>query len=167
MTDRVLSTRSRRAAYAQETEEVFIVLVTLTNSNWEDDVRISTDPSQLLPIAQIRGTISNGKEYVFCPFDISLPGENDEGSGVARISIDAIDRRIIQLIRSASRNIGITIQVVLESAPNAPQLTVTNFRLDKIEYDAMSVSAEISSGFLDNEPFPYQRFVKSKYPGMF
>lgn len=167
MTQRNITPEGRQAIYAQETKEAFIVLLTISHESWPDDVRVSSDPTQLLPEAAVRGTISNGDEYVFAPFAVNLPAQDDSGVARANITVENVSRMLMQKIRQATSAVSITIQVVTSSHPDNIQVTVTDFKLERVTYDAFTITGEISVEYFDLEPFPAQRFVPSKYPAVF
>lgn len=167
MTGRQLSNAAKHAAYQERSKDAWIILLTISSEGWTDDVRIASDPMQLLPVAGVRGVVSRGLEFIFAPFAFELPGENEGGTGAARISIDAVDRRMIQIIRSATKAIRIKAEVVISSRVNAPQTSINGFRLDNADYDRQNVTIAISMGYYDQEPFPYGRFVPSKFRSMF
>lgn len=167
MTQRELSNNAKQAAFAQETHEAFIVLLTVSHDSWTDDVRVSSDPTQVLPVAGVRGTISNGDEYVFAPFNVNLPAQDDSGVARASISVENVSRVLMQKIREATSAVSITIQIVLASDPDTVEVSVQDFRLERVSYDAFNITGEISVEYFDLEPFPAQRFVPSKFPAIF
>lgn len=167
MTGRAISDNGRRAIYGQQTNDAFIVLLTISHDSWTDDVRVSSDPTQILPIAGVRGTVSNGDEYLFAPFSVNLPAQDDSGVARANISVENVSRELMQRIRSSTSAVGITIQVVLASDPDTAEMTASDFRLETVNYDAFTVSGDISVEYFDLEPFPAQRIVPSKWPAVF
>lgn len=164
---RNLSTAAKQAIFAQESPEVFILLVTIDHPNFTQPVRISADPTELLPDAGVRGTISRGEEYLFCPFEINLPVQDDTGIARASISVDNIDRQIVSAVRQADSALSITIEIVLASSPDVPEVSVQDFRLERVTYDSMTVSGDISVEYFELEPFPARRFTPSDFPGIF
>lgn len=169
MTGRNISRATRQAVYAQSTKEAFIALITLSHPSWTEDIRVSSDPTQLLPDANVRGTISNGDEYLFAPFGFTLPAQDDTGISRATISVENVSRTLMEKIRerSSGGEIDIKIQVVLSSDPDVVDVTVTNFKFTSVNYDAFSINGEISVEYFDNEPFPYQRITPSKYRAVY
>lgn len=169
MTDsgRPLSNTAKAAIYAQNTDECFITLVTIDHDNFTAPVRVASDPFEVLPDAGVRGVVSRGEEYIFLPFTIELPAQDDTGVARARISVDNISREIVAAVRSATSALSITIEVVLASDVDTPELTVSDFRLDRVTYDALTVSGDISVEYFDLEPFPARRFTPSDFPGLF
>lgn len=164
---RNLSNAARAAVFAQETSEAFLVLLTITHPSFSEDIRVSSDPTQELPEAGGRGTISNGLEYIYCPFSITLPNEDDTGVARAQISVDNVDRRLTQAIRQADSAVGIKIEIVLASAPDNIEMSLDGFQMAQATYDALTVSGELSMEYYDLEPFPAGRFNPSGFPGIF
>lgn len=164
---RELSDNFKKATNAQETTEVYIVLVTISHPSFTEDLRIASDPFEDLPDAGVKGVISRGEEYLFLPFSLNLPAQDDTGVARASITIDNIDRRIVSSIRQATSAVNITIEIVLASDVNTPEITVLDFKLERVTYDALTVSGDISVEYYDTEPFPQGRFTPSKWPGIF
>lgn len=164
---RSVSNTFKQAVFAQQTGEAFVMLVTLSNDNLTDDIRVCSDPFELLPIAGQRGIVSQGLEYIYLPFSIMLPSEDDTGTARARISIDNISREIIQAVRSTSGKVGFNISIILASAPDVVEMTMTDFVLDSVSYDALVIEGDISVEYFDLEPYPSKRFTPSDFPGVF
>lgn len=164
---RPLSNAAKAAIFAQQTDEVFITLVTINHPTFTTPVRIASDPFELLPVAGVRGVISRGEEFIYLPFVIELPAQDDTGVAKARISVDNISREIVAAVRRATSALLITIEIVLASDPDTPEISIEDFRLDRVTYDALTVSGDISVEYFDLEPFPARRFTPSDFPGIF
>lgn len=167
MAGRTLSNAAKAALYAQSTDEAFIILVTINHSTFTDPVRVASDPLELLPVAGVRGVISRGEEFVFLPFNIELPAQDDSGVAKARLSVDNISREIVAAVRTATSALSINIEIVLASDPDTVEVSIEDFRLDRVTYDALTVSGDISVEYFDLEPFPARRFTPSDFPGLF
>lgn len=164
---RNLSNNARRAVFAQQTDVVFIVLLTITQPDLPDVIRIASDPYEILPNAGVRGVVSRGEEYVYLPFDIKLPKADDTGVSKCKISIDNVDRSMVLAVRTATSALRITVEVVLSSDVNNVELSLPDFQMDRAEYDAFTISGDLSLEYYDLEPFPAGRFTPSDFPGMF
>lgn len=167
MAGRTLSNAAKAALYAQSTDEAFIILVTINHSTFTDPVRVASDPLELLPVAGVRGVVSRGEEFVFLPFNIELPAQDDSGVAKARLSVDNISREIVAAVRTATSALSINIEIVLASDPDTVEVSIEDFRLDRVTYDALTVSGDISVEYFDLEPFPARRFTPSDFPGLF
>lgn len=167
MAGRTLSNTAKAALYAQSADECFIILVTIDHPTFAEPVRVASDPLEVLPIAGVRGVVSNGDEYVYLPFSIELPAQDDTGVAKARISVDNISREIVAAVRNATSALSISIAIVLASDPDTLEVSIEDFRLDRVTYDALTVSGDISVEYFDLEPFPARRFTPSDFPGLF
>lgn len=164
---RQLSNAAKAAIFAQSTDRAFIVLITINHSTFTQPIRVASDPKELLPDSGLRGVVSRGMEFVFMPFSINLPAQDDTGVAKASISVDNINREIVAAVRRASSALSITIEIVLDSSPDTLEASMEDFRLERVTYDAMTVSGDISLEYFDLEPFPSRRFTPSDFPGLF
>jgi hypothetical protein len=164
---RNVSGNLKREVFNQQSSEVFIVLVTISHPSFSDDIRIASDSYESLPIAGVRGVVSNGLEYIFMPFNFNLPKQDDTGVAKASISIDNISRSYVAAVRNADSALSISIDVVLSSDVNSPEVSISDFRLERIEYDSMVISGDISVEYFDLEPFPSKKFTPSDFQGLF
>jgi hypothetical protein len=164
-----ISDTFRQSAYAQETDEVFVTLITFYSDELEEPVRICDDPTTLLTELgeDIYGIESNGNEFVFMPYEIWLPRDDKTGTVSARISVQNIDRRIVQIARSVTEPVNVKIQCILASDPDTIEIEFDNFQLSNVKYDVMSVEADLTLNYWGLEPFPSWNFTPSNFPGLF
>lgn len=156
-----------QAAFAPETEEVFIALLTFTSDQLESPLYITSDPMVDLPIAGVRGVISNGQEYVYVPFEIYLPRDDKSGTVSAKLQMENIDRLIVGTLRSITQPVVVQIQIVLSGNVDFVEMNFDNFRLTNIFYDVMKVGGDLTLDYWGLEPFPAGRFTPSGFPGLF
>lgn len=164
---RQVSNTFKTAIYAQQTSEVFIVLLTISHPNFAENIRISSDLTQDLPIAGVKGTISNSLEYIYLPFSIILPQDDDTGVSRASITIENVNNEIIDYIRQADSSLNIDFKIVLSSDPNVEEIIFEDFKLESVNYDANTISGDISIEYFELEPFPSRDFTPSDFPGIF
>lgn len=164
---RQVSNAFKAAVYAQETSEAFIILLTISHPNFTQNIYISSDPSELLPKNGVRGTISNGTEFLYVPFTLNMPQDDDTGVSRASLSIDNVSNQIIEYIREANSALSIKIEIVLASDPDTIEITLDDFKLERVTYDANTISAEISIEYFELEPFPSRDFTPTDFPGMY
>lgn len=148
----------RAAVNAQETGEVFIVLVEIDHADMADPVRLSSDAVD---------TTSNGAVYTAYPFDITLPDDPEEGITRARITIDNIHREQINWIRNLASSPTLTISIVLASDPDTVEAQYGNFELTNVQYDALTITGDLGITSFMGEPYPGDSFLPSKFPGLF
>lgn len=155
------------AVFSQETSDAFIALLTFYIPNQAEPLRVSSDPTVTLPINGVPGTVSNGDEFIFLPFDIKLPQSDESGVTSARLTIENIDRRIVQAVRSAGSDISVKLEIVLSSNLDYVEYSIENFQLTSVSYNALNVQGDISMEYLGLEPWPSARFTPSYFPAMF
>lgn len=164
-----VSLNFKEKTFAQETDDVFIVLITLYSDELEEPIRLCSDPYQKLPELgeNIYGLYSNAETYVFLPFEIWLPRDDKSGTVSAKLSIDNINRTIIETARSVTRPVSVRIQCVLSSNLDFVELEYDNFTLSNVKYDVSRVDGDLTLDYWGLEPFPSGRFTPANFPGLF
>jgi len=159
----------KQAAYAQETDQVVIVLITFSGDELSSPRRLCSDPFQELPEYGdgVYGCVSNGETYVFCPFEIELPRDDKTGTVSAKLRVQNVDRSIVEAVRSVSKPLSVKIQCVLSGDVDAVQLEYDHFKLTSVQYNSLYVEGAVSLDYWGLEPFPSGRFVPSSFPGLF
>lgn len=159
----------KQAAYSQESDEVFVTIVTLSSDELEEPIIICDDPTTALTALgdDIYGIESNGDTAVFMPYDIWLPRDDKSGAVSARLSIENTDRRIVQHARNVTKPINVKIQTVLASDPDTVEIEFDNFQLSNVKYDVMKLDGDLTLNYWGLEPFPSNRFTPSNFPGLF
>lgn len=156
---RSLSAPARRAIYAQQTGEAFLVLLTLTHASFAPPIRVCSDA---------RDVSSVGQTYVAFPFEVGLPPERDEGPFTVQLRIANADRRIVQAVRTASGEpVQVELRVVLASSPDLTEAGPFAFALRDVEYDAEWVTGTLMFEDVLNEPFPAREVDPNTFPGVF
>lgn len=165
----MISENFRRAAFSQETDVAVIVLLTLSTEDLPDDIRVCNVPVQKFPElgVNVYGLVSNNKQYLFLPFDIELPQDDKTGAVSAKLTIDNVNRQIVQYARETKKPINVTVQVVLSNNLDYVEFESTDFKLTNVNYNGFSVSGDLSIDYLGLEPFPCGRFTPSGFPGLF
>lgn len=163
-----LSSTFIAAANAQETGEIFIVLLTITHPATSDVARLSSDPTQRFTEDPLRyGTISRGNIYWFLPFQIVLPDSQESAPPLARLVIDNIDRELVELIRSHGEPGKLLIEIVLASSPDAVERTYPTLEVTNVQYDAHAATFELHYRPLAEEGYPVGSFTPNAFPGHF
>jgi len=159
----------KQAAYAQETDEVFVTLITLDSDELEEPIYICDDPfERRVELGEdIYGIESNGNVFVFMPFDIWLPRDDKTGTVSAKISIQNTDRRIVEVARSVTKPVSVKIQCILASDPDTIEIEFNNFQLSNVKYDVMTVDGDLTLNYWGLEPFPSWCFTPANFPGLF
>ena len=151
----------REAVNSPETSEVFLVLLELSSDEFSsavDRIRLTSDSV---------ATISNGEIYQAFPFELALPEDTPDALPTASLTIDNVDRTIIQEIRGITGPINVRMMIVLASDPDTIEIDIPDFKLKHITYNALTISGTLTIDSFLSEPFPGDRFVPSLFPGIF
>lgn len=151
------STVAKAAAFAPETEEVFLVLL---------DIDYGTPPI-IRVVNNLTDITSNGNVYTAFPFDIVLPDDTDDKDYVARLTIDNVSREITQSLRQISEPPTITISVIRAADPDTIELALPNFTMRNVSWDELSITADLSVESLISEPYPHILFEPVRFPALF
>jgi Domain of unknown function (DUF1833) len=154
---RTLSANALRSAFAQQTDEVWLVLLTIHHPGLADDIRLVNDNS---------GLTSNGEVFVPFAFKLELPAEDPDNPGEARLTVDNIDRTIVTAMRSLSTPPEVTIQVILASDPDMIEAEFAGMVLRDVKWDAQSVSGVLRYEDITTEPVAVQ-MTPQRFPGLF
>ncbi len=155
---RTIGTDMLLALAGQETSEAIILLLTIAHTDLSPSIRVTSDSV---------ATISNGNTFLRYPYSLTLPDDPEKGFSSGKLTIDNVHRDIVIAIRSISTPPTATIQVVLGSDPDTVHVEFSDFKLSNINYDAMTVTADLVLDHFLNEPYPGTRLTPSNFPGLF
>lgn len=155
---RTTSSTLKSAVFAEETSEVFIILLTLNHADLSAPIRVSSDAVD---------TTSRGNTFVAFPFDLQIADEDSTSSPRATLSIDNIDRQVITAIRTISSAPTVLVEVVLSSDPDTVEVSFPDFKLENVSYDAYNVSGDLVIEEFTAEPYPSGVFTPAEFGGMF
>lgn len=155
---RPLTLSALQAVNAQETGEVFAVLLTLAHDSLAQPLRVTSDSVN---------TVSRGDVFVAYPFDLSLPEDSEALTATAHLSIDNVDRMIVAALRGLQDSPAVTVEIVRAAAPDTVEAVFPDFRLSEIQYDAARVTGILTIEDFTAEPYPAGVFAPAGFPGLF
>ena len=155
---RTLSSAVLQSLYAQETDEVYLVLITISHEELADDIRVSSD---------MVDTVSRGDTYVAYPFEIALPSDEEGAPPRTQVVIDNVSKEIADNLRAITSPASFTIEVVRGADPDTVEISWDNFQLRNIKGDVFQISGELNIEDVTQEPFPADTFTPAKYRGLF
>lgn len=142
--------------FAQESEDPFLTLVTLTNVFFTARL-----------VNNSRDIVSNGFTFTALPMKIRLPVDDGDAAREFVIEFDNISLGLIENLRSVTGDVGVKIQLILASLPNIIQMEFSDLILKAVNYNAKSISARIVlDNFLAVE-MTSERYTPTNFPGMF
>ena len=156
---RTLSATARAAVHAQQTGEVFAVLLDIGEGQLGATIRITNAGADL---------VSGGNTYFWCPFEFILP-DDDDAVRTARVRVDNVDRQILAAIRSyagGDAKLKISARVVLASSPNTVESGPYDFVAGVFNYDASTIEAQLELQDILNQRFPAYSMTPGLFPGV-
>lgn len=155
---RELSPVAAKAILARETEEVFLVCLTISGEGL-DTLRAVNNTQPI-----VRG-LSTYHPY---PFEAILPEDTDAANPTVSLRIDNVDRQVTRALREYTGIPQVRFEVVLASAPNTVEVGPFDFALTSIEYDALMITGQLGyeEDFM-NQAVPAQSYTPTNSPGIF
>ena len=153
--------------YAQETEEVFVLLLEVSTAG--EPIRVALDSENLDTKLTVDGIDTHSTAVTFAGgyFGIELPEEAGENISTVRVTIDNVDRAIVAAIRSANTPPDCNMWVVLRSSPDVVEAGPYYLTLESASYDAMTVTGELAFEDVTNRRYPAHEYTPSNTPGLF
>jgi len=165
---RTISLAARAAANAEQTSEVWVFLLTITHEALATPLRLSSDPTTRLSVEPLSyGTLSREETYEYLPMSLVLPDDSQGVAPAIRLVFDNIARQAVPLLRSVSTPPTVTVEMVLASDPDTVEVSFAEFDLVDADYDALSVSVDLTVNALANEPYPSGTFTPGGFGGLF
>lgn len=154
---RSISARALESAFAQETDEVWLTLLTIEHDSLPEPLRFVNNWESI---------VSRGNVYIAFPFELELPEQDPDSAGEARIRFDNIDRQIVQTIRAIFEPPEVTLEIILASQPSTIEASFSGLTLRNVEYDANTVSGILRFEDIMAEPVSVQ-MTPQRFPGLF
>jgi hypothetical protein len=149
------------AVNAQETDEAFIVLVTIDHPDLPEPVYLNNSGANL---------VSRTIPFLACPFQPTLSDDSDDRPPQAKLVIDNIDRTLVASLRLAAAG-GVapvvTLELVKASAPDVVEAAFTDFEMREITYDSLTIEAILTLEGLFKEPACGYSFSPTYFSGLY
>lgn len=155
---RTLTGETRAALHAPQTDEIFTVLLTISHPDMPEAIRVCSGG---------RNVTSRGNDFIAYPFSLHLPEDEEGRSPRARLSIDNVERHIVQAVRNLTSSPFVTIEIIRHAAPDVVEARFDDFRFTNITYDSQAVEGDLTVEDFTAEPYPAACFSPSLFPGLF
>ena len=121
---RSISIAARNASEAIHSDDGFLLLLTAWPENGE------TPP--IYAVNNNENITSRGIAFLAWPFQIAMPGDDDERVSQASITIDNVSGEILDTFRAISGDVNIKLEVVLISNPDDVVMATNGLKLRRI-----------------------------------
>lgn len=151
----------KEAAYAAETDAVFVPIIKMTHASW---------PSDVLFVADTVDLTHNAELYTAYSFTLSLPDDEDEGFPVLKWASDNTTSLIAASFREVAGETGAvnaTVAWVLTSHPEDIQAGPFDVEIYGVGYDAHKVHGTMTIEPVLEEAYGYMDMTPANAPGLF
>lgn len=155
---RPLSLAARRALTGSETDEVFLILLTIASAEMAVPIRVVNDRANLT---------SRGNAFIAFPFDLVLPADDGETLSQVQLRIDNVDREIVAALRQLTTPPDVTMEVVRAAEPDIVEAGPFAMQLVAADYTALVVTGTLAFEDVLNARFPGDDFAPASHPGLF
>ena len=146
------------AVVSQNTDEVFLFLLTLDHDDLASPIRV---------VNNVENITSNGNVYTAFPFELILPQDDGDTLPQVIISLSNVDLSLVDEIRSLTGALTVTLEVVLASSPNTIEMSIDGMQTISIQYDAQKIEATCQVEDTLNLIFPSDAYLPFNFPGLF
>lgn len=155
---RSVSSAAVLGCFSQETDQVYLALLRLDHADLVSPIYVVNNTEDIT---------SNGDLYTAFPFRIEFPTDSGDELVHVVLSIDNVDRSIVEAIRTCTSRPSVELEIVLAASPNTIEAGPFIFSLIGAEYNQFVVSGELSYEDILNEPYPGDRFTPAEFFGLF
>lgn len=165
-----LSPAALKAMFSPDGDDTLAVLLTITGEGIDTPVRLTDNYTKRISTTNdevVYGITSRSNDFIFIPFSISLPSEENDAAPNCKITINDVTRYLIPVIREATTSLNVLIELVLTSTPDNVETSFGGFLMSGISYNANTVTADLNVESLAIEPFPAHTFTPAYFQGLF
>jgi hypothetical protein len=148
----------KQSAFLEETDEVYLVLLTITQADLAAPLRVVNNTVDI---------VSNSNTFSGFPFRAKLPDMREDAAPRAQIEIDNTSQEIAQAIRLMTTAATILIQVIRAEAPDTIEKSYATFNLRNVTWDVSRVTGDLILEEVETEPFPAGDFNPAEFPALF
>jgi hypothetical protein len=152
------STKLIQAALAENTAEVFLMLLTFNHETFAEPIRL---------VNNLEDITSRGNVYMAFPFSLALPVDDGDSLPTVEISCENASLELIDELRSLVSPMSVTLELILASTPDYIEQSIADMRVSGIEYDAQNLKLTANIDDLLNTIFPKERYLPSNFAGLF
>ena len=162
----------------ESTSEVWLVLIILDHVSLETPIFVVANTEDIDSVGEIRGVAGQARTFTGIPIDIQLPTADGDNPGRAQIKMDNLDPVIVDTVRQvnsarlitdtqyAGNYIEVRFEVILDSAPDTPELVFDGLKVTDCTYDATTITGKLSYETIATEPIADQ-ITPARFPGLF
>jgi hypothetical protein len=146
------------ALVSQNTDEVFLFLLTLSHPDLSTPIRV---------VNNVENITSRSLVYQAFPFELILPQDDGDSLPQVVITLSNVSLEFIDEIRALNGALDVKLEVILASSPNTVEMSIDGMKTYTISYDTQSIQATCQVEDVLNMSFPNELYMPSNFPGLF
>ncbi len=165
---RSLSLNFRRSLHGPASEEVPVLLVTITHPSLVEPLRLSSDwTTQISDDPPTYATISNGEAFTHVLMNMLIPDDKEGEPLSAQLQLENVEADAGPLLEPILGDVKVTMQVVLASSPDFVEIEYADLDLTSAQGGEGAIT--LSAGREDTALFtlPGDRMTRDRFPGLF
>jgi hypothetical protein len=148
-----------QAIAAERTSASFLLLLTIDHPSFGGPTRLVYNNVDITS----RGNVYHKYNFKFEPHR-----ENDDHTTAqATVTIEAIDRTVIQAMRSITTRPTVSVEIILASDPDTVEIGPFGYEVVSVSYDAEWIVANLEFVDVLNDKFPADAMTPDTTPGLF
>lgn len=151
-----ISNEVKAQLFAQESGDPFLTLVTFQNDDFV--VRLVNNSKDIT---------SRGNIFTAFPMTIRLPVDDGQTTRDFQIQMDNASLLMIENLRSVTGKVNVTIEMILASMPDVPQIAFEDLSLSSITYSSQQITATIIFDNFMSIEMTSERYMPTNFPGLF
>jgi len=144
--------------FAQNSDDPFLILITLSHPSFAEDIRLVNNTVEI---------ISRGETFAPFPMRIRFPVDDGETARDFSIEFDNVSRELIEAMRSVTTEIGVKLELILASMPDAVQISQEDLKIAGIGYNLTTITARVILDNFLNTEVTSERYGPTNFPGLF
>lgn len=154
-----LDSNAIQSAQSRTTDEAWLLLMEIDHDDLDDPFYLVNNSESIT---------SNFQEYLAYPFQVVLSPDDGESLPKVQLTIDNVDRALIETIRSISDSPTVTIKLILSGYPDDVQMEISDLVLREVEYDAFTITGTLYADDILNSRYPRDTItLAAGYRGLF
>ena len=144
--------------YSQESNDPFLVLLTLSHPSFAEDFRIVNNTKDIT---------SRGNVFFAFPVKITLPVDDGETIPSVKLSLDNIGRELVDELRSINDFITVKLEMILASLPDEVQIEIYDMKLSNATFSETTISGTLFLDDFMNTQLNVETYGPSNYKAIF
>lgn len=144
--------------FAQESNDPFLFLLTLTHDEWDAPVYLVNNNENIT---------SRGLVFQAFPMTVRLPVDDGESARIFTMEFDNVSLMLIDEIRSVTTPIKVKLEMILSSLPDEVQISQEELLIQSVNYNKSKISATIVLDNFLNVGLTSEVYAPNNFPGLF